>query len=69
MAAHGMVRLSTGLFERLKEYSATTDVPMARVANEALADWLETTGTDRLVVLTRRKSKANGEVIVMESGQ
>lgn len=65
MSGSGMVRLSAEVLERLREFSEVTGVPMARAADEALADWLDTTGYARMQALSLRKAKGKGEVVPM----
>lgn len=46
------VLLDAETYARLKSYSALTGIPVARVAREAMADWLATAGAGRLEALT-----------------
>ena len=45
------VMIDEELYNRLKEYSAATDAPVARIVARGLTDWLDTTGRERLDAL------------------
>lgn len=46
------VLIDAATYQRLKSYSELTGVPVAKVAREALADWMDTVGAARMEALT-----------------
>jgi hypothetical protein len=48
-------RLSDDVHVGLKEYSEATGVPMSRVVNDAMGDWLKTVGAARMEFFKQQK--------------
>lgn len=47
------VMIDAALHARLKEFSAATGIPIARVVASGLTDWLDTVGEARLAMLKK----------------
>jgi predicted DNA-binding protein len=58
-------RVSDEIHQGLKEYSEQTGVPMSRVVNDAMGDWLKTVGAARLEHFKKEAPGTGANVIEM----
>jgi len=51
------VLIDADLHKRLREYSAATGIPIARIVSRGLTDWLDTVGHQQLAALTKKSAE------------
>jgi hypothetical protein len=66
-ATRSVLIISEGTHKQLSRFSTMTGIPMKKVADEALLDWLDTVGAARVVALTRQISQFEKKLIAKTS--
>lgn len=51
------IKIPGDTYEKLRGYSEITGVPITKVISDCVADWMATTGVDRIESLQRKSLK------------